>query len=207
MRERRAQARAALTPQATGGSSSSETNLIDARLQRLKLEGTPRVKREKRQVAPPMSPIPADLDFSDFMIPQMGNGVDYGSLAQKMMDDLFSVKLGPDSAEETQVGVDGERSGLEDVPEESLPLAEVAEEEEEDEDGADDPEQPEGSHADKRRSVTVSPGELGSLPTEGMLWALREEQEEVLDDVEEDDDDDGPMSPTPAVRVHPADDE
>jgi hypothetical protein len=134
----------------------------------------------------------------------MGNSVDYGSLAQKMMDNLFSVKLGPDIAEGTQVGIEGERSGLEDVPEESLPLAEVAEEAE---DGADDTEQPDGSQVDKRRSATVSPGEVGSLPTEGMLWALREEQEEVLDEDEDEDDDDGPMSPTPAVRIHPADDE
>lgn len=115
-------------------------NLIDARLQRLKLEGTPRIKREKRIAAPPMSPIPLSADFSDFMLSMQHTGgsltggvasadptmltdqndsatggdafgpggmvgggerssfgssggggmVDYGSLARKMMDDLFA---------------------------------------------------------------------------------------------------------------------
>ena len=89
-RERRAQARAVLTPQPTGG---SETNLIDARLQRLKLEGTPRPKRERRQPAPPLSPIPITTDFSDFIIPNMETSdgdVDYGTLAQRMMKDIFA---------------------------------------------------------------------------------------------------------------------
>lgn len=87
-RERRAQARAALTPQTTG---ASDVNLIDVRLNRLKLEGTPRVKRERRQHAPPMSPVPATTDFSlsDFMIPQSGDGdFDYGTFAQRLMSDL-----------------------------------------------------------------------------------------------------------------------
>lgn len=90
-RERRAQARAALTPQTTG---ASEKDLIDTRMQRLKLEGTPRVKRTKRQPAPPISPIPATTDFSDFMLPtdktaEPGD-LDYGTLAQKMMNDIFA---------------------------------------------------------------------------------------------------------------------
>lgn len=90
LRERRAAARAALTPQPTGASTSSENNLIDARLQRLKLEGTPRIKRERRQPAPPPSPLPANTDFSDFMLPNMGSqDVDFGSLAQKMMMNIF----------------------------------------------------------------------------------------------------------------------
>ena len=87
-RERRAQARAALTPQTTG---ASDVNLIDVRLNRLKLEGTPRVKRDRRQHAPPMSPVPATADFSlsDFMIPQSGDGdFDYGTFAQRLMSDL-----------------------------------------------------------------------------------------------------------------------
>lgn len=86
LRERRAAARAALTPQQTGG---SETNLIDSRLQRLKLEGTPRIRRERRQPAPPPSPLPANMDFSDFMLPtSQSENVDFGSLAQQMMANL-----------------------------------------------------------------------------------------------------------------------
>ena len=81
-----------MSPQPTG--VSVESNLIDARLQRLKLEGTPRVKRERRAAAPPLSPIPASSDFSDFMLPSMGDESDYGSLAQKMLDDLFNPESG-----------------------------------------------------------------------------------------------------------------
>ena len=92
IRERRAQARAALTPQPTG---SSEKDLIDTHLKRLKLEGTPRVKRERRQPAPPISPLPATTDFSDFMLPSLSSNttgdVDYGTLAQRMMNDIFAV--------------------------------------------------------------------------------------------------------------------
>jgi hypothetical protein len=47
--------------------------LIDARMQRLKLEGTPRVKRTRRQMAPPLSPLPASADFSQFMLPEFGD--------------------------------------------------------------------------------------------------------------------------------------
>lgn len=122
-----------MSPQQTGMSTTSsigDNNLIDARLQRLKLEGTPRIKRERRMPAPPMSPIPLTADFSDFMLSmqhtggsgdpgsagvesadapggdafgpggmvgersslgsQNGGAVDYGSLARKMMDDLFA---------------------------------------------------------------------------------------------------------------------
>ena len=86
-REKRAQARAALTPQTTG---ASENNLIDARMQRLRLEGTPRVKREKRRPAPPLSPLPASTDYTEFMLPSQGD-LDYGTLAQKMMDNIFSI--------------------------------------------------------------------------------------------------------------------
>lgn len=90
LRERRAAARAALSPQPTGASTSSDTNLIDARLQRLKLEGTPRIKRERRQPAPPLSPLPVTTDFSDFMLPSVDSqNVDFGSLAQKMMLNIF----------------------------------------------------------------------------------------------------------------------
>jgi hypothetical protein len=74
--------------------------LIDARLQRLKLEGTPRVKREKRMPAPPLSPIPITDNYTDFMVPPAGPGpvtpgdgvgdVDYGTLAQRMMHDIFA---------------------------------------------------------------------------------------------------------------------
>ena len=76
-----------MSPQTTG---ASEQDLVDARLQRLKLEGTPRVKRERRKPAPPISPLPDTADFSDFMIPQLNDGesVDYGTLAQRMMMDL-----------------------------------------------------------------------------------------------------------------------
>lgn len=87
LRERRAAARAALTPQATG---TSDTNLMDARLQRLKLEGTPRVKRERRMPQPPASPLPANIDFGDFMLSGgEDQTVDFGSLAQKMMMNIF----------------------------------------------------------------------------------------------------------------------
>lgn len=90
LRERRAAARAALTPQATGTSNKEpETNLIDSRLQRLKLEGTPRIRREKRSAAPP-SPLPAAADFSDLLLPSVDTeNVDYGSLAQKMMMNML----------------------------------------------------------------------------------------------------------------------
>lgn len=90
LREKRAAARAALTPQATGSShKEAETNLIDSRLQRLKLEGTPRIRREKRSAAPP-SPLPAAADFSDLLLPSVdAENVDYGSLAQKMMMNML----------------------------------------------------------------------------------------------------------------------
>lgn len=69
--------------------------MMDARLQRLKLEGTPRVKRERRQPAPPMSPLPDTTDFTDFMIPSLTgqsntSDIDFGSVAAKMMDTLFA---------------------------------------------------------------------------------------------------------------------
>lgn len=88
-RERRAAARAALSPQPTG---ASERDLVDARMNRLKLEGTPRVKRERRVAAPPLSPVSATTDFSDFMLPAMGTDgdLDYGTLAQRMMNNIFS---------------------------------------------------------------------------------------------------------------------
>lgn len=104
-RERRAQARAALTPQVTG---ASEKDLVDARMQRLKLEGTPRVKRTKRQMAPPLSPIPATTDLTDFMMPlatTQGESVDYGTLAQKMMNDIFAAN-GMAAAESPQIRVE-----------------------------------------------------------------------------------------------------
>lgn len=90
LREKRAAARAALTPQVTGASHKEpETNLIDSRLQRLKLEGTPRIRREKRSAAPP-SPLPAAADFSDLLLPSVDSqNVDYGSLAQKMMMNML----------------------------------------------------------------------------------------------------------------------
>jgi hypothetical protein len=87
LRERRAAARAALTPQPTG--SVPETNLIDARLQRLKLEGTPRIKRERRHPAPPPEAIPATADLTDFMVPKdVSDVADFGSLAQQMMANI-----------------------------------------------------------------------------------------------------------------------
>lgn len=63
-------------------------------MQRLKLEGTPRVKRTKRQVAPPLSPIPATADYTDFGLPAISASQDpdlnYGSLAQSMLNNMFS---------------------------------------------------------------------------------------------------------------------
>lgn len=92
LREKRAAARAALTPQVTGVSQhnkDAETNLIDSRLQRLKLEGTPRIRREKRS-ATPMSSLPTAADFSDLLLPSVdAENVDYGSLAQKMMMNML----------------------------------------------------------------------------------------------------------------------
>ena len=87
LRERRAQARAALTPQPTG---KSEGDLIEARMNRLRLEGTPRIKRERRQHAPPISPLAADTDFADFMIPMGENGqdFDFGTAAMKMLEGI-----------------------------------------------------------------------------------------------------------------------
>ena len=136
-RQRRAQARAALTPQPTG---SSETDMIDARLQRLKLEGTPRIKREKRRALPSVEPIPASADFSQFALPTLGDGaaeVDYGTLAQKMMNDIFAVN-----------GLEGmDANGVKEEPLSPLTspskrregpttdLADVKEEEEEEEEG------------------------------------------------------------------------
>lgn len=88
MRERRAAAhaaRSALSPQVTG---APDTNLMDARLQRLKLEGTPRTKRERRTAAPP-EPLPASSDFSALTLSSLNGGFDIGSLAQKMMMTIF----------------------------------------------------------------------------------------------------------------------
>lgn len=110
LRERRAQARAALTPQATG---KSEGDLIEARMNRLRLEGTPRIKRERRQHAPPISPLAADTEFADFMIPMGENGedFDFGTAAMKMLegirrnDDDGSEAVGPET--EKQNGQNG----------------------------------------------------------------------------------------------------
>jgi len=88
-RERRAQARAALSPQTTG---ASETNLIDHQMQRLKLEGTPRPKRERRTPASALSLLPITADYSDFMLSNRGlanSDMDLGSMAQKMMNGIF----------------------------------------------------------------------------------------------------------------------
>jgi cytokinesis protein len=61
--------------------------LIDARMNRLKLEGTPRVKRERRQPAPPISPLAAQTVFSDFLIPANGD-FDFGTAAMRMLEDI-----------------------------------------------------------------------------------------------------------------------
>ncbi|WVQ98293.1 hypothetical protein IAU59_005416 [Kwoniella sp. CBS 9459] len=99
-RERRAAAKATLTPQTTGASTVSR-DLIDGTMQRLKVEGTPRVKRERRAHIPPPSPLPQTTDFSDFMIPlHTGDteGFDFGSLAQRLMldENFFPGSLGGD---------------------------------------------------------------------------------------------------------------
>jgi cytokinesis protein len=184
VRERRAQARVALTPQQTGGSTASETNLIDARLNRLKLEGTPRVKREKRQYAPPLSPIPAAADFSDFMIPMMGEGVDYGSLAQKMMDDLFGGEGGGGGRHEEEGG-EGERGGQREARdrERRVERGDAVEVE----GGEANVGVIGGGSADKHPEPESNPiPDLGiAFPTEGMLWALREEREDSDSDNEE----------------------
>lgn len=111
VRERRAQARAALTPQPTG---VSETNLIDARLQRLKLEGTPRPKRERRQPAPPLSPVPLTTEFLDFMLPAADPAaaeVDYETLTQKMMSNIFAESHLGGEDEGRENGVNGDPHG------------------------------------------------------------------------------------------------
>ena len=63
------------------------------RMQRLKLEGTPRIKRTKRQAAPPMSPLAASTDFSDFGLPSLpvtqDEAFDYGNAAQGLLNELF----------------------------------------------------------------------------------------------------------------------
>ena len=79
-------ARAALSPQPTG---SSDGNLMESRLQRLKIEGTPRVKRERRAAAPPLSPTNETMDFSDFMLPSV-EGDDFGGAAQRIYESIFS---------------------------------------------------------------------------------------------------------------------
>lgn len=68
----------------------SEGDLIEARMNRLRLEGTPRIKRERRQHAPPISPLAADTDFSDFMIPMGDNGqdFDFGTAAMRMLEGI-----------------------------------------------------------------------------------------------------------------------
>lgn len=59
-------------------------------MNRLRLEGTPRIKRERRQHAPPISPLAADTDFTDFMIPMGDNGqdFDFGTAAMKMLEGI-----------------------------------------------------------------------------------------------------------------------
>ncbi len=76
--------------------------MIDTKLNRLKLEGTPRIKRERRTPAPPLSPIPITSDFSDFMLPNFDG--DYGTLAKSLMDQINSGTLTP--------GLDGFSSGI-----------------------------------------------------------------------------------------------
>lgn len=68
----------------------SEGDLIEARMNRLRLEGTPRIKRERRQHAPPISPLAADTDFSDFLIPMGENGqdFDFGTAAMRMLEGI-----------------------------------------------------------------------------------------------------------------------
>lgn len=75
-------------------------------MNRLRLEGTPRIKRERRQHAPPISPLAADTEFADFMIPMGENGedFDFGTAAMKMLegirrndeDGFEAVATGPD---------------------------------------------------------------------------------------------------------------
>lgn len=79
-RERRAQARAALSPQPTG---RSESDLIDARMNRLKLEGTPRVRRQRRQA----SSLAPETVFSDFLVTSDGD-FDFGTAAMRMLEDI-----------------------------------------------------------------------------------------------------------------------
>ena len=59
-------------------------------MNRLRLEGTPRIKRERRQHAPLISPLAADTDFADFMIPMGENGqdFDFGTAAMKMLEGI-----------------------------------------------------------------------------------------------------------------------
>ena len=72
-------------------------------MQRLKLEGTPRVKRTKRQAAPPLSPIAATTDYTDFGLPSISASQDpdlnYGSLAQSMLNNMFSAAGLPASSD------------------------------------------------------------------------------------------------------------
>lgn len=56
-------------------------------MNRLKLEGTPRVKRERRQPAPPISPLAAETVFNDFVIPANGD-FDFGTAAMRMLEDI-----------------------------------------------------------------------------------------------------------------------
>lgn len=68
-------------------------------MNRLRLEGTPRIKRERRQHAPPISPLAADTDFSDFLIPMGENGqdFDFGTAAMKMLE---GIRRGDDDEDE-----------------------------------------------------------------------------------------------------------
>lgn len=64
---------------------------MESRLQRLKIEGTPRVKRERRAPAPPLSPTAETTDFSDFMLPNLdGASDDFGGAALRIYESIFS---------------------------------------------------------------------------------------------------------------------
>jgi cytokinesis protein len=64
---------------------------MESRLQRLKIEGTPRVKRERRAAAPPLSPTAETTDFSDFMLPSLdGASDDFGGAALRIYESIFS---------------------------------------------------------------------------------------------------------------------
>ena len=90
IRRRRDEARAAKALRAQPTGNSITTNLIDARLEKLRAEGTPRIKRPKRHAAPPVSPDPDTSEFPDFTFTGDSGDMDYGSLAQRMMNDIFA---------------------------------------------------------------------------------------------------------------------